>query len=126
VNLPGLSLRLRRNRITRRDLLWLFGAGVAASGLSGCATSPVTGERILVGMSEAQERQIDRRSRRTSSRRTWGRCRTTASTATSAASAPHARAHATAEMPYSYRVLNANYINAYTFPAARWGSRAAS
>jgi len=53
----GLAERLGRGRLRRRDLLWLIGAssGAAAlASLSGCATSPVTGETILVGMSEAQ------------------------------------------------------------------------
>ena len=52
-----LARSLERNRITRRQALWLLGAGAAS--LSGCATSPVTGKSILVGMSEAQEKQAD-------------------------------------------------------------------
>ena len=39
---------LERNRITRRQALWLLGAGAAGASLSGCATSPVTGKSILV------------------------------------------------------------------------------
>jgi predicted Zn-dependent protease len=52
--------RLRHNRLTRRNVLWLFGAGALASSLSGCARSPVVGERIPVGTSAEQERQADR------------------------------------------------------------------
>ena len=59
-----LSERLRRNRLTRRDAVRLFAMSVAASGaggaLQGCATSPVSGERILVGMSESMEKAVDR------------------------------------------------------------------
>src|SRR5690606_40420797 len=58
----GLAERLGRGRLRRRDLLWLAGTSASAAALaslSGCATSPVTGETILVGMSEAQERSID-------------------------------------------------------------------
>ncbi len=44
-----LALSLERNRITRRQALWLLGAGAAS--LSGCATSPVTCKSILFGMS---------------------------------------------------------------------------
>lgn len=51
--------RLRRNRPSRRDTLWLFAASTGAAALQGCAVSPVTGESILVGLSEAQERQIE-------------------------------------------------------------------
>ena len=52
--------RLRRGALTRRDFLWLTVAGAAAS-LYGCATSPVTGERILVGLSESDEVATDKR-----------------------------------------------------------------
>ena len=115
-----LARSLERNRITRRQALWLLGAGAAS--LSGCATSPVTGKSILVGMSEAQERQTD------------------------AQVAPHQFSHDLGaiqdesvnryvadlgqrmgllthrpQMPYSYRVLNANYVNAYTFPGGAMG-----
>ena len=46
------AARLRGNRLTRRDTLWLFGASTAAvAGLQGCATSPVTGQSIVVGLS---------------------------------------------------------------------------
>lgn len=55
-----LARNLERNRVTRRQALCLLGAsGAGFLGLSGCATSPVTGESILVGMSEAQEKRID-------------------------------------------------------------------
>ena len=53
----ALAERLARNRLSRRDAIWLFGAATAS--LQGCAVSPVTGERILVGMSEAQEQAVD-------------------------------------------------------------------
>lgn len=55
----ALAQRLQANRIGRRQALWLLGAstlGVATGGLQGCAKSPVTGQSIVVGMSEAQER----------------------------------------------------------------------
>ena len=50
-----LALKLQRRRITRRQMLWLLGA----STLSGCASSPVGGGAILVGMSEDEEKQVD-------------------------------------------------------------------
>lgn len=118
----GLSQRLRRNRITRRDVLWLLGAGVAASSLSGCATSPVTGERILVGMSEAQERSIDAEvaphqfSQDMGAVQDEGVNRYVASLGDRVDDLTHRP-----QMPYSYRVLNANYINAYTFPGGAMG-----
>ena len=54
-----MAASLTHNRITRRQALWLLGAGSSAVALQGCAYSPVTGEPILVGMSEAQERSTD-------------------------------------------------------------------
>lgn len=58
----ALARRLQSNRLGRRDALWLLGVssiGLGAGSLQGCAQSPVTGETIVVGMSEAQERQVD-------------------------------------------------------------------
>jgi len=116
----GLSDRLRRNRLTRRDALWLFGvaSGAAATAaLGGCAVSPVTGERILVGMSEAEERAIDKQvaphqfSKDLGPVQDGGLNRYVSELGT--------RMHVLTQrpdMPYSYRVLNANYVNAYTFP----------
>ena len=46
--------------LTRREVLKLLGASLAAPLFSGCATSPVTGQTIFVGMSEAQEIALDR------------------------------------------------------------------
>ena len=45
------ATNLLGNRITRRQVLWLLGAS-AVSAASGCATSPVGGGSILVGMDE--------------------------------------------------------------------------
>ncbi len=120
--LDGLSLRLRRNRLTRRDLLWLFGAGVAASGLSGCATSPVTGERILVGMSEEEERQIDRQVAPHQFSQDMGPVQDESVNRYVAGLGDRIDDFTQRPgMPYSYRVLNANYINAYTFPGGTMG-----
>ena len=51
-----LADSLQRNRVSRRQVLWLFGAAA----LSGCAASPVGGGSILVGMSEAEEKNADK------------------------------------------------------------------
>ncbi len=122
---PGIAVRVLRNRVSRRDALWLFGAsaGAAASAsLSGCATSPVTGRTILVGMSEEQERTADLQaaphqfSKDLGAVQDDGLNRYVAGVGT--------RMHALTQrpdLPYSYRVLNANYVNAYTFPAGSMG-----
>jgi len=119
---PGFAQRLAKNRVTRRDVLWLFGAGAAASALSGCATSPVTGQSILVGMSEAQERQIDKQVAPHQFSQDMGPVQDGALNAyvSGVGGRIHALSHRP-DMPYSYRVLNANYLNAYTFPGGAMG-----
>jgi predicted Zn-dependent protease len=120
-----LAHGLRTNRITRRQALWLFGAGVlSASSLSlqGCATSPVTGRGILVGMSEAQERAVDSQVSPHQFSRDLGAVQDgqVNSYLENVGKRIHSTSHRPA-MPYSYRVLNANYVNAYTFPGGAMG-----
>ncbi|MGD9870653.1 MAG: M48 family metalloprotease [Thauera sp.] len=113
---------LERNRITRRQALWLLGAGAAEASLSGCATSPVTGKSILVGMSEAQERQTDAQVAPHQFSQDLGAIqdesvnRYVADLGQRMGLLTHRP-----QMPYSYRVLNANYVNAYTFPGGAMG-----
>lgn len=116
-----LARSLERNRITRRQALWLIGAG-AAAGLSGCATSPVTGETILVGMSEAQEKQADAQVAPHQFSQDLGAIQDEAVNRYVAGVGQRmgALTHRP-QMPYSYRVLNANYVNAYTFPGGAMG-----
>lgn len=115
-----LALSLERNRITRRQALWLLGAGAAS--LSGCATSPVTGKSILVGMSEAQEVQTDAQVAPHQFSQDLGAIqdqsvnRYVAGIGQRMGLLTHRP-----QMPYSYRVLNANYVNAYTFPGGAMG-----
>ncbi|MCX7901958.1 MAG: M48 family metalloprotease [Burkholderiaceae bacterium] len=121
----GFSRRLRRNRLTRRDVLSLFGAATgaaAAAALGGCAVSPVTGDRILVGMSEDQERAIDRQVAPHQFSQDLGPVQDAEINryVAGVGSRLHALSHRPA-MPYSYRVLNANYVNAYTFPGGAMG-----
>ena len=116
-----LARSLERNRITRRQALWLLGAG-AAAGLSGCATSPVTGETILVGMSEAQEKQTDAQVAPHQFSQDLGAIQDESVNGYVAGIGQRmgALTHRP-QMPYSYRVLNANYVNAYTFPGGAMG-----
>ncbi len=121
----GFARRLAQNKLTRRDVLWLFGVGAAASAtatLSGCATSPVTGERILVGMSEAQERALNKEIAPHQFSRDMGPVQDGALNAYVAGVGGriHPLTHRP-NMPYSYRVLNANHLNAYTFPGGAMG-----
>ena len=121
----GLAERLGRGRLRRRDLLWLAGTSASAAALaslSGCATSPVTGETILVGMSEAQERSIDAQVAPHQFSQDLGEAQDTQANAyVERVGADLARRSHRPDMPYSWRVLNANYVNAYTFPGGAMG-----
>ena len=122
---PGLEDRLLRNRVTRRDTLWLFAAsaGAAASAtLGGCATSPVTGRTIVVGMNEEQERAADRQAAPHQFSQDLGAIQQDG--VNRYVTEVGTRMHVLTQrptMPYSYRVLNANYVNAYTFPGGTMG-----
>lgn len=113
-----LAAALQSNRVTRRQMLWLLGA----SALSGCATSPVGGGSILVGMDEEEEKAIDRKVSPRQFSQDLGAVQDApvnqylsgvGQRLDSKSHRPH--------MPYSYRVLNANYVNAYTFPGGAMG-----
>jgi hypothetical protein len=113
-----LSEALQRNRITRRQVLWLLGAGA----LSGCAASPTGGGAILVGMDEDEEKAVDRQVAPQQFSQDLGAVQDEALNAYVAevGSRLDAKSHRP-QMPYSYRVLNANYVNAYTFPGGAMG-----
>jgi predicted Zn-dependent protease len=121
----ALGQALTRNRLGRRQALWLMGAAASASTLSalqGCAQSPVTGERILVGMSEDQERAVDAQVSPHQFSQDLGPVQDAAVNRYVAdlGQRMHRLSHRP-DMPYSYRVLNANYVNAYTFPGGAMG-----
>lgn len=112
--------RIYRGEMTRRDFLWLISAASVAGAipvLSGCAKHPVTGQSMLVGMDEAQEVGIDKQHSPQQISLDYGaaqdpRLNTYASDVGTSLSS---RSHRT-QVPYSFRVVNANYINAYAFP----------
>lgn len=108
-----LSRGLQRNRISRRQMLWLLGA----STVSACATSPVGGGSILVGMSEEEEKQVDRQVAPQQFSQDLGAIQDDAVNRYLGEIGRRLDASShRPQMPYSYRVLNANYVNAYTFP----------
>jgi predicted Zn-dependent protease len=90
--------------------------------LEGCAASPVSGERILVGLDEAGEIAIDRKQSAHQFSRDLGSYqdpevqRYLKSVALRVQQGVHRPA-----MPYNYRVVNANHVNAYTFPGGAMG-----
>jgi len=113
--------RIYKNRMSRRDFLWLMGvAGTAAALpplLSGCATDPVTGKSTLVGMSESQEIGVDKQHAPHQFSADYGAYQDDGlNRYVQDVSDKVWRNSHRPKMPYSARVLNANYINAYTFP----------
>lgn len=121
----GFARRLQHNRISRRDALALLTVASSApvlSALSGCATSPVTGEQIIVGMSESDEVQVDKQHAPHQFSQDLGAVQDDGVNqyVTRVGDSLDSRVHRQ-QVPYNYRVLNANYINAYTFPGGSVG-----
>jgi beta-barrel assembly-enhancing protease len=102
--------------ITRRKFLWVTSAS-AAGFLLGCAANPVTGKSQLMLVSEDQEIEIDRQSSPYQFSTDYGSIQDknlnnyinqTGKKISGLTHRPH--------MPYSFRGVNAAYVNAYAFP----------
>jgi len=105
-----------KHPMTRREFLWFM--SVSAVGfMAGCATSPVTGRRQLMLVSEEQEIQIDKQNSPHQFSADYGVVQDEALNryVDQTGKAVAARSHRP-HMPYSFRVVNANYVNAYAFP----------
>ena len=85
--------------------------------LAGCATNPVTGHRQLMFLSESGEVQLDRENSPHQISADYGPSqdaelnRYVSSVGNQLAAISHRP-----DMPYSFRVVNAVYVNAYAFP----------
>ena len=126
--MPAHLPRSLEGRLSRRDFLWLMGAAGSSLALpfvlAGCAVDPVTGRQTLVGFSEEEEKSLDRSQSPHQFSADLGAVQDYELNryVQSVGSSLWSRSHRP-QMPYSARVLNANYVNAYTFPG---GSMAAS
>ena len=113
---PHDAARDVRGGRSRRQFLWLAGMG-AAGVAAGCATNPVTGSTQLMTVSEEEEIQIDRQY---SPMQFSDDCGPVQDAALNAYVSGVGRAMVPGthrpRMPYSFRVVNATYINAYAFP----------
>jgi predicted Zn-dependent protease len=102
--------------ISRREFLWLTSMS-AAGILTGCATDPVTGKKQLVLVSEDEEIKVDQQQSPHQFSADYGQLQDKAlndyidQTGKNLAARTH-RPH----MPYSFRGVNATYVNAYAFP----------
>ena len=101
--------------ITRRDFLWLTSMSVAGL-LVGCAIDPVTGKRQLMLVSEEQEIQIDKQYSPMQFSADYGvvQDRQLNEYVDRTGKKMASRTHRL-NVPYSFQVVNANYVNAYAF-----------
>ncbi|MDZ7641565.1 MAG: M48 family metalloprotease [Desulfurivibrio sp.] len=108
--------------LSRRDFLALMTVSAATAGLGGCAVNPVTGEQQLMLLSESQEVAIDHEQSPHQFSADYGIRRDDALNdyVDALGGELAVRSHRPG-MPYSCRVVNANHINAYAFPAGSIG-----
>ncbi len=102
--------------MTRREFLWL--SSMMAGGIViGCATDPVTGKQQFMLVSEEEEIQIDKQYSPLQFSADYGPTQDQKLNAyiDSVGKKLAARTHRP-HMPYSFRVVNAIYVNAYAFP----------
>lgn len=106
-NIPGL---------TRRKFIWMSSLSLAGI-LTGCAVNPVTGQNQFMLVSEDSEIQIDRKNSPRQFSTDYGTIQDNAlnnyinQTGKKIASVTHRP-----NMPYTFRCVNASYVNAYAFP----------
>jgi len=110
------SGRADLSHLTRRKFLQITSLS-AAGVLAGCAANPVTGRQQLMLMSESEEIEIDRRQAPHQFSSDYGTVQDkdlndyVNGTGLNMVSHTHRT-----RMPYSFRAVNATYINAYAFP----------
>lgn len=107
--------------LTRRQVLHMLGVGagsyLGASFLSGCAIDPITGQRELVLLSEADEIALDRSQSPYQFSTDFGAVQDKQlNFYINQVGTELARRSHRPQMPYSFRTVNAGYINAYAFP----------
>lgn len=124
----SLKTKLDDRGLTRRHFLKLATASAAAAAIpsviTGCAKNPVTGKSQLMFMSKEDEISADRQYFQHQLEADNGPVQDSAlNDYVSQVGMKEATLSHRPDMPYSFRVTNANYINGYTFPG---GSVAAS
>jgi len=112
LSLPGRGSAL----LTRRRFLWLASMAAAGSVL-GCATNPVTGKSQLMMVSEEEEIKLDRQQSPFQFSADYGQLQDKPLNdyVRGVGQRLVSRTHR-AQMPYSFRGVNATYVNAYAFP----------
>ena len=110
------SPAVQHKEMTRREFLWLSSM-IAGGFMIGCATDPVTGKQQFMLMSEEEEIQIDKLYSPFQFSADYGAVQDQKLNAyiDQVGKKLAARTHRP-HMPYSFRVVNATYVNAYAFP----------
>ena len=108
--------QIKKTALSRRDFLWL--SSLAAAGfMFGCATDPVTGKQQFMLVSEDTEKQIDQQYSPLQFSTDFGAVQDSRlNSYVSEVGNKMAAASHRPRMPYSFRVVNATYVNAYAFP----------
>ncbi|MBW2592298.1 MAG: M48 family metalloprotease [Deltaproteobacteria bacterium] len=112
----GKIFRQTNPDLTRRELLWI--ASMSAVGLTiGCAVNPVTGRSQFMLVSEDSEIQIDKQNSPHQFSADYGPLQDTGlNNYIQRVGRKMAGKTHRSYMPYSFRGVNATYINAYAFP----------
>ncbi|MCX7590791.1 MAG: M48 family metalloprotease, partial [Kiritimatiellae bacterium] len=106
------------SEMNRRQFLVLTTGAAVGFAFTGCATNPATGRKELMLVSEADELSMDRERAPHQFSADYGAVldqrlnNYVAAVGSKLAAASHRP-----QLPYSFRVVNANHANAYTFPA---------
>lgn len=105
-----------KRRWSRREFI-CTGTLAAAGVIVGCATNPVTGQKQLMLISREQEIALDRQNAPQQFSADYGPVQDKALNAyvDEVGKRIAAKTHRP-DMPYSFRVVNATYVNAYAFP----------
>jgi predicted Zn-dependent protease len=108
--------RASKRMMTRRNFLWLTTLSTAGV-VTGCAVNPVTGKRQLMFVSEDQEIALDQENSPHQFSSDYGAVldQSLNEYITQVGMGMASRSHRP-DMPYTFRGVNATYVNAYAFP----------
>ncbi len=112
----SVATRPKKRTLTRRNFLWMTTLSTAGI-VTGCAVNPVTGSRQLMLMSESEEIAVDQQQSPQQFSADYGPVQDSSlnNYLTQVGNDLASRSHRP-QMPYSFRAVNATYVNAYAFP----------
>jgi len=116
-----MSILNKHTMLNRRQVLHMLGIGVGSlvgqSFLSGCAVDPVTGKKEFILLSEADEIALDRKQSPYQFSTDFGQVQDQRlNNYINRVGLELSKRSHRPQMPYSFRAVNAAYINAYAFP----------